>query len=303
MDEPLNRTCPICGEPKTRPFLQKGELHLARCVGCSMIYANPVPTEMATGIFYDHAGSEYLATEKLESDYSNVRFERELRLFRTHCPRGSVLDVGCSSGAFLHQLKKRYPDDYQICGTDVSGPPLDYAAKMGVPIIKRNFLTHSFEESFDAVTFWAVMEHLFEPELFLKKAAEVLKPGGLCFILVPNTDSLAIRLLGAKYRYIFAEHLNYFTPETLKKFIGQEFTILDLKSTHFNPLVIWKDFRAGERAVPRTERSLLLKRTTAYKQSRWLLPLRFFYQATEGILGKFLMADNLTIVGRKGVSS
>lgn len=42
-----------------------------------------------------------------------------------------------------------------------------------------------------------------EPKLFLQKAASILKPGGLCFILVPNMNSLAIRLLGAKYRYIF----------------------------------------------------------------------------------------------------
>jgi hypothetical protein len=42
-------------------------------------------------------------------------------------------------------------------------------------------------------------------------------------------NSVAIRLLGTKYRYIFAEHLNYFTPGTLKKFIGREFTIVDLK--------------------------------------------------------------------------
>ena len=88
MNEPLIRICPICGEPKSKPFLQKKELHLVSCVRCSMIYTNPVPAEMATGTFYDHAGGEYLAAEKLESDYSDVRFERELRLFRTHCPRG-----------------------------------------------------------------------------------------------------------------------------------------------------------------------------------------------------------------------
>jgi 2-polyprenyl-3-methyl-5-hydroxy-6-metoxy-1,4-benzoquinol methylase len=264
-----------------------------------MIYANPVPAEMANGTFYDQAGDEYLAAEKLESDYSDVRFERELRLFRTHCPRGSVLDVGCSSGAFLHQLKKRHPDDYQIWGTDVSKAPLHHASKMGVPIIKDDFLAHSFEQSFDAVTFWAVMEHLFEPQLFLKKAESLLKPGGFCFILVPNVKSLAIKLIGARYRYIFAEHLNYFTPETLRKFVGGEFNIVDIKSTHFNPLVIWKDFRGGEREIPRAERSQLLKLTTAYKKSRWMLPLKIGYKAAEKVLGNVLMADNLAIVGRK----
>jgi 2-polyprenyl-3-methyl-5-hydroxy-6-metoxy-1,4-benzoquinol methylase len=268
-----------------------------------MIYTNPVPAEMASGTFYDQAGSEYLFPEKLESDYSDVRFDRELRLFRSHCQDGLVLDVGCSSGAFLYQLKKRYPHAYQIQGTDVSSAPLDHAAKMGIPVIKENFLTHPFEERFDAVTFWAVMEHLSEPLLFLKKAASILKPGGLCFILVPNMKSLAFRLLGAKYRYVYAEHLNYFTPETLKKFVEREFSVLDLKSTHLNPLVIWKDFRSQGQAVPRAERSQLLKRTTAYKKSRWMYPIRICYQTTETALAKFKLADNLVIIGcKKGVS-
>jgi 2-polyprenyl-3-methyl-5-hydroxy-6-metoxy-1,4-benzoquinol methylase len=264
-----------------------------------MIYANLVSAEMATGVFYDRAGHEYLSPEKLEGDYSDVRFQRELRLFRSLCPSGSVLDVGCSSGAFLYQLSKRYPGDYRICGTDVSGPALDYAAKMGVPVIRENFLTHSFEKQFDAVTFWAVMEHLFEPQSFLRKAASVLKPGGLCFILVPNMRSLAVRLLGVKYRYIYPEHLNYFTPETLKTFVSREFAVHAFKSTHFNPLVIYQDFRDGGREIARAERAQLLKRTNTYKKSAWMLPVRFCYRATEAALGKICLADNLAVIGRK----
>ncbi|HWY29378.1 MAG TPA: class I SAM-dependent methyltransferase [Candidatus Acidoferrum sp.] len=295
----INRNCPVCGGSESLPFLSKLELHLVRCSNCAMIYVNPVPMEMATGAFYDAAGDEYLSPEKLASDYANVRFERELRIFRAHCPKGSVLDVGSSSGGFLYQLKKRFPDDYQLLGTDVSQAPLDHAAKMGVPILKGEFLSQTIEEKFDAVTFWAVMEHLSDPMSFLKKAAGVLKPGGHCFILTPNMNSLAIKLLGAKYRYIFSEHLNYFTAETIKKFAGSQFTVVGLKSTHFNPLVIAQDFRGGEREVPRAERIKLLKRTTGYKQSRMMLPIKMAYQATEAVLGRLFLADNVVVIGRK----
>jgi 2-polyprenyl-3-methyl-5-hydroxy-6-metoxy-1,4-benzoquinol methylase len=293
-----NRSCPVCGETSAAPFLRKLDLQLVRCARCSMVYANPVPVEMATGNFYDRAGGEYLTPEKIESDYADVRFERELRLFRVHCPRGSVLDVGCSSGGFLYQLKKRYPNDYKILGTDVSSEPLAYAAKMGVPVARGEFLTQSFAEKFDAVTFWAVMEHLSDPKAFLQKAVSILKPGGHCFILTPNLNSLAVRLIGAKYRYIFPEHLNYFTPQTMKHFAGGELAVEQVVSLHFNPLVIWQDARGGAREVSRAERVKLLKRTTGYKQSRWLLPVKLAYRATESILGKFSLADNVAIVGR-----
>ena len=295
----LTRACPVCDEQDAKPFLRKLELQLVRCVRCSMIYANPVPEEMATGNFYDKAGNEYLTPEKLESDYADVRFERELKLFRTFCQQGSVLDVGCSSGGFLHQLKKRFPNDYKILGTDVSTEPLAHAAKMGVPVAKGEFLTQTFDEKFDAVTFWAVIEHLSQPKLFLQKAASILKPGGHCLILTPNMNSLAVKLIGAKYRYIFPEHLNYFTPQTMQKFVELELALVGMKSTHFNPLVIWKDFRGGEREVSRAERVQLLKKTTGYKKSRWMLPIKAAYQATEIALGSFLLADNVAVIGRK----
>jgi 2-polyprenyl-3-methyl-5-hydroxy-6-metoxy-1,4-benzoquinol methylase len=295
----VNRNCPLCGEAAAAPFLRKLELQLVRCVRCSMIYANPAPEEMATGNFYDRAGSEYLTPEKLQSDYADVRFKRELRLFRSFCRQGSILDVGCSSGGFLHQLKKRFPDDYKVLGTDVSTEPLEHAAKIGVPVARGEFLSQQFEEKFDAVTFWAVMEHLSTPNLFLKKAASLLKPGGHCFILTPNMNSLAVRLIGAKYRYIFPEHLNYFTPQTLIQFAELEFAVVGMKSTHFNPLVIWKDFRGGQRDIPRSERAKLLQQTTGLKKSPWMLPVRFAYQVAESVLGKLSLADNVAVVGRK----
>ena len=72
-----------------------------------MIYANPIPAAMASGAFYDAAGKDYyLSPAKLESDYAEVRFERELRLFRKHCPRGFVLDVGCDYGPLELRLLK-----------------------------------------------------------------------------------------------------------------------------------------------------------------------------------------------------
>jgi 2-polyprenyl-3-methyl-5-hydroxy-6-metoxy-1,4-benzoquinol methylase len=179
------------------------------------------------------------------------------------------------------------------------GPPLDYAAKKGVPVIKEDFLSHSFQGTYDAITFWAVMEHLFNPRAFLKKAASILKPGGICIILVPNMKSLAVRVLGGKYRYIYSEHLNYFTPQTLTNFVKNEFAIVKLRATHFNPVVIYKDFYDSGQEVSRAERAHLLKKTTAYKKSPWMRPIVAGYQGVELILGKAFLADNLVIIGRK----
>ena len=298
----IYRDCPVCDSNATQPHWQKGDLRLVHCGNCGMVYANPVPSEMATGEFYDTAGNDYyLSPAKLESDYADVRFERELRLFRQHCPRGSVLDVGCSSGAFLFQLRKRWPADYQILGTDVSGPPLDYAESRGVPVVRGDFLQQALGgRTFNAVTFWAVIEHLAEPERFLEKAHTLLRPDGFCFILVPNLRSLAIRLLGAKYRYVYAQHLNYFSAPTLARLATRVgFEVVATRFTHFNPVVIWQDWRRGGRDVSNAERGELLRQTTALKQKPWVKPAKWLYSLTERVLGSIGLADNVVIVFRK----
>lgn len=294
-----HRTCPLCEAADASPFLRKKDLTLVRCKNCAMIYASPVPAEMA-GEFYNNLGVPfYLSPEKLESDYASVRFERELRLFQKFCPRGTVLDVGCSTGAFLFQLKTR--GQYQVTGTDISKPALDYARSRHLQIISNSFPDHNFGETrFDAITFWAVIEHLLDPKSFLSKAAALLKSGGHCFILVPNMKSVAVRLLGAKYRYIFPQHVNYFTKKTLEKFsLRENFEMVARGSMHFNPIVIGQDFRSQGEFVPDEQRAALLKRTTAYKQNPALKPVKFFYRATENILGSLNLADNLFIVLRK----
>ena len=291
----------MCGHGEADPHLQKGELRLVRCRRCAMIFASPVPEDFASGVYYDRTGAQYyLSPAKLGSDYAPVRFERELRLFRRHCQGGAVLDVGCSTGAFLFQLRQRFSGSYDILGTDVSGPPLDYAESRGVPVVRGDFVSGSLPEGkFDAVTFWAVLEHLAEPKSFLQKAAALLKPAGLCFVLVPNMRSLAARLLGWRYRYIYPQHLNYFTATTLTRLVEPQFSVLELRSMHFNPVVIWQDWRARGKEVSSQERAELLQRTTAYKETPLLQPVRALYHLTEKTLGAAFLADNLAIVLRK----
>lgn len=301
MDGSISRNCPVCGEAQGRGWLEKGGLRLARCGRCSMVYVSPVPAEFASGRYYEQVGAEYyLSAAKLEGDYAAERFERELRLFRRHCRRGRVLDVGCSSGAFLFHLKGRFPGDYEVLGTDVSGAPLDYAESRGVPVVRGDFPAQDFGgRQFEAVSFWAVLEHLAEPRCFLARAWQALRPEGVCFVLVPNLGSLAMRLLGARYRYVYPQHLNYFTRATLRRLVEERFVVVETRFTHFNPVVVWQDWRGGAAEVSNLERAALLKRTTAWKQNRWLKPVKGLYRIAELSLATFGLADNLAMVLRK----
>lgn len=303
----IPRPCPVCGQSAAHPHWRKPEVTLVQCAACGMVFASPVPEALVTGEHYsDLAASLYLSPDKLAADYAVVRFERELKLFRAFCRRGRVLDVGCSTGGFLFQLEARWPGDYERLGTDVVGAALDYAESQGVPVLRTSFLKHDFgERRFDAVTLWAVVEHLVEPGKVLAKATGLLRPGGHCFVLVPNLRSLAMRTLGPHYRYVMAEHVNYFSAATLKQIIARvpELEVVVLRSSHFNPLVLWQDWRGGGQLVPDADRVALLKRTTAWKQRRGLGIARAAYRILESCLAAAGLADNLVLVARKRGSS
>jgi hypothetical protein len=68
---------------------------------------------------------------------------------------------------------------------------------------------------------------------------------------------------------------------------------------HFNPLVIYRDWKNPRDFVPDEERAKLLKRTTAYKQNPAMKPIKLALSATEKILGKLNLADNIVVVLKK----
>lgn len=298
-----HRRCPVCDSGQSALIWTKGRLRVVQCTHCTMRYANPVAAELVDGNFYEHlAEPYYLSPEKIAGDYADVRFARELRILRRHCQRGGVLDVGCSTGGFLYSLSRKFPGDYEVLGMDVAGPALDFAESRGVQVVREPFLQASLEpNSFDAVTFWAVLEHLADPRAFLTKAASVLKAGGHCFVLVPNLGSLAIRILGSRYRYVMTEHLNYFSRQTLIRLARTipEFEVIEMQSTHFNPVVLWQDWRSPKEHVPEAERARLLRRTTHWKQSAALAPIRAAYSLAERFLGSLNLADNLVVTLRR----
>jgi 2-polyprenyl-3-methyl-5-hydroxy-6-metoxy-1,4-benzoquinol methylase len=267
-----------------------------------MVYLDPLPPEQGDA-YYDQLGQPYyLSADKLAGDYAASRFDRECRVLRRHCPRGEVLDVGCGTGAFLWQLRQRFGGDYRGVGIEISRAALGYARSRGMEVYADSVLTHDFgDRHFAAVTFWAVLEHLEDPAAFVRRACALLSPGGVCIALVPNSLSLSMRLLGARYRYVLPQHLNYFAlPDLRRLFSDAGLEIVATGASHFNPMVLWQDaWRHGSDFVPDVERAALLRRTTGWKQTPWLRPAKLLHGIIERALALADLADNLWIVGRR----
>jgi cyclopropane fatty-acyl-phospholipid synthase-like methyltransferase len=132
------------------------------------------------------------------------RFAHQVAVLKEHLSLKSanVLDIGCGGGLFLSLLER---EGAHVTGIELSDSRARYAAlKHGLEIhkhpIESDFWQKGYENHFDAVTLWDVIEHVNYPFQTLQCAARVLKKGGLLLIDTPCRDSFYHRVGEITYR-------------------------------------------------------------------------------------------------------
>ena len=131
---------------------------------------------------------------------------------------GRILDIGCGKGAFLRSFKDRRPD-WHCVGIEPSREEAELARRDGQIEVHEGMLgSVQFERgSFDLIAIMHVFEHVPRPLETLHEIRELLKPGGVLFIEVPNTIDLNMF-----YDLLLFEHLYHFTPQTLAWLLSRE---------------------------------------------------------------------------------
>jgi glycosyltransferase involved in cell wall biosynthesis/SAM-dependent methyltransferase len=121
----------------------------------------------------------------------NVR-KRLAFLMQLHAFGGKVaVDIGCGKGAYLEQIAKWYTI---VVGVDIVLDNLVIAKKYALPEIRTSTallcasadclcLPSSYS---DAVFLIEVLDHVPSVSACLKEVHRILKPGGVCYISVPN---------------------------------------------------------------------------------------------------------------------
>jgi len=183
---------------------------------------------------------------------SPIRWVHRKAALAPYKQSGSILDLGCSSGAFLQSLPAA---DWQFYGIEMSAESAKEAQrKTGANVFVGEIDQAGFPPaSFDVITCFDVLEHLYEPRRVMAKVAEWLKPGGIFYVLVPNIDSAEARIFGTYWHGLeLPRHLFHYSPASLT-FLAESAGLSQVSlETRRNPAVgtslryVWDDvFRAG----------------------------------------------------------
>lgn len=132
-----------------------------------------------------------------------------------------LLDIGCGAGRYLEFAKQ--------LGWEVHGVERDpdvaerVRQRIGATVACDRFESVRYpDRSFDVVSFWHVIEHLYDPRAALKEARRILKPNGYVLIGVPNYDCWQRKVFGRWWWYWeVPRHFWHFTPETLNELLKQ----------------------------------------------------------------------------------
>lgn len=189
--------------------------------------------------FYEEDKATYLADVERDRAYWDAIWSIRRGMIETAVPAPRerarrILDVGCSGGFLLDHFQQH---GWEGFGIEPSRQAARHAReRFGLDVFCGELLAFDLAsdrefrepggERFDAVHCAQVLEHVLDPEACVARIAELVLPGGVAFVEVPNDfnvlQEIARQKLGKSAWWIAPDHhLNYFDARSLAALLAR----------------------------------------------------------------------------------
>jgi len=206
----VTKECRLCGHQISVGIWGGGE-----CASCGSVSVERTPTSEELTDFYRKFNETYKGGGSSEGKNLNRYAQKYLDIVSRFSKSGSLIDIGSSTNPF--------PDVAFANGFDVT--VLDYIKPRNLSESVRYVCGSIDDETipgqigrqFDAVSGWAVIEHLPRPLVSVKLMVELCRPGGFIFLSTPEIGTNLTRFsLGRSGWFYPPEHLNLVSPKAVE---------------------------------------------------------------------------------------
>lgn len=291
--------CNLCGSRDLK-LMFKGNIDLAsldrfsqyalhgdiyRCLSCEFVIQDVVH-EIDEIV-------ELLRSEKyLDEAIGILNLEEKPDFFKLHIDYmrrqcrldgAAVLDVGANTGIFLNEMKA-YSQSLQ--GIEPSTEAAETArTNFGHDVQNAVIADADLEnDSFDIITMWDVIEHLYDPRGDLARLLPKLKPGGKIFISTHDVDGLFAKIMGKRYPMFMYQHFFHFSKKTLTRMMENAgFRVMETstfyKSWNFGYLYYLLEKLWPESDMAKVAQEILhpLMRVETIRKLKIIIPIRNFF--------------------------
>ena len=231
------RACPACAGGRIRPHRRgtySGRLtrddikitdsrygltwDMSLCLECGHLFADPCPTPEFIFKLYGEVEDPLYEEEAAGRARNFLGILEQLESLVPN--RGPLFDVGAATGILLDLARAR---GWPVDGIDPSAWAVGVAAsKYGLALRQGPFESAALpEESCAAVTMVDFIEHTPIPFEAVRKAARILRPGGVLALVTPDIHSASARLAGRGWWHLRPAHLAFFSRASLAALLGR----------------------------------------------------------------------------------
>ena len=249
MDKQVISLCPACGSERIHTYVSATDYYATgetfdvyECDACGMRFTQNTPIEAESARYY--SSPDYISHTDINKGLFNrtyhavraimLRRKAHLVMKALGSKEGRLLDIGAGTGYFAREMQR--------CGFSVEAVEINEAArkvaaeKAGITERPVSALATFESESFDAITMWHVMEHVYNLADEWQTLRRLLKSDGRLIIAVPNCASTDAQYYKESWAaYDVPRHLWHFSPHTMKLIAEQYgFRIMDIHPMPFD---------------------------------------------------------------------
>ena len=246
------RNCPYCDYneyTENEKFLDL--YNVVCCNKCNSQYVNPSPNNEALNYYYNNCKCNELLDslfKRRNKEKSDKNFILDIRIQKIRDILSNkdkndqifILEIGCGSGPFLNKLRNNLLEEYKNIvyhGLDIDETITKNNSTNEVKLFCGDAETFDNNIKYDIILNFELIEHLFNPNRFIKNINKLLKDEGHCLLTTPNSNGLETKAISYNSFRLLAHsifppmHLNSFNTQNIYYFfLNNNFKVVSIET-------------------------------------------------------------------------